>query len=163
MSHDDGDKTVLATLRPSVPRAAVGIVSLVLLAAFVLWTAVTAPPANPAWAAVLVAVGGLSLWAAIAMFRAAREELVLTRSALCTTSGRVLFNVADIRSVDRGALAFKPSGGFVVWLENRQGAGWAPGVWWRYGRMVGVGGMTRSAEAKAMAEILALLLAERVR
>jgi hypothetical protein len=161
MTNDD-DTRVIATLRPSMPRMVVGIASLVVLGGFLLWVAVTSPPADLGWRTVLFAVAGLSFWGGFEMYRAAQEGLVLTRTALRTTSGEELFRVADVRRVERGALAFKPSGGFVVWLETRQPMGWAPGVWWRYGRMVGVGGITRSTEAKGMAEILDMVLSERV-
>ena len=164
MGEDDDDEDrVLAMLRPSTPRAVVGMGSLGVLGAFLLWTAIATPPADPGWMAVMIGISALSFWGAFEMYRAARETLVLTRTALRSSSGVELFRVADVRSVERGALAFKPSGGFVVWLDSRQPLGWSPGVWWRYRRMVGVGGTTRATEARAMAEILQLVIAERVR
>jgi hypothetical protein len=154
---------VLAMLRPSGPRAIVGMGSLAVLGAFLLWTAVAAPPADLGWMAVMIGISALSFWGAFEMYRAAQHTLVLTRAALRSSSGVELFRVADVRSVERGALAFKPSGGFIVWLEVRQPVGWSPGVWWRYRRMVGVGGITSATEGRAMAEILQLVIAERVR
>ena len=161
MKRDDDEK-VLAILRPSAARMAIGIASLVVLGGFLVWVAVASPPADLGWRTVLFAIAGLSFWVGYEMYRAEQDQIVLTRSAVRTASGRELFRVEDVRRVERGALAFKPSGGFVVWLDKRQPAGWSPGVWWRYGRMVGVGGITRSTEAKGMAEILDLVLAERV-
>ena len=65
------------------------------------------------------------------------------------------------RSVDRGLFAFKPSNGFVVVLSQGGWRGWAPGLWWRLGRRLGVGGVTSAAQAKAMAEILSIEIARR--
>lgn len=158
---DDDEDRVLAKLRPSGPRAVVGMGSLGVLGAFLLWTAIATPPADIGWMAVMIGISALSFWGAFEMYRASSETLVLTRTALRSSSGVELFRVADVRSVERGALAFKPSGGFVVWLDRRQPLGWSPGVWWRFRRMVGVGGITRGAEARAMAEILQLVIAER--
>ena len=38
---------------------------------------------------------------------------------------------------------------------------WRPGIWWRIGRRVGIGGVMPGHQTKAMAEILAALQAER--
>ena len=40
-------------------------------------------------------------------------------------------------------------------------AAWQPGLWWRLGNRIGVGGMTPGSQAKAMAEIIAIKLAQR--
>ena len=41
------------------------------------------------------------------------------------------------------------------------GHAWAPGMWWRVGRRVGVGGLTGGAESRAVADALAAMLVER--
>ena len=64
-------------------------------------------------------------------------------------------------AVDRGVFAFKPSNGFLVRTREKAGNVWAPGLWWRLGRRVGVGGMTASAEAKFMSEILSAMVLQR--
>jgi hypothetical protein len=160
MDATDDDR-VLAVLRASGPRTSIGIASLAVLGAFLIWIAVTAPPADLGWLAVLLACGALSFWAAFEMYRAAQDGIELTRRELRTTAGRTICKVADIKEVERGALAFKPSGGFVVHLSARQPFGWAPGIWGRWRRMVGVGGVTRGAEARAMADILSMVIADR--
>jgi hypothetical protein len=38
---------------------------------------------------------------------------------------------------------------------------WVPGLWWRIGRSVGVGGMTGAAETKMMAEMIEAMIAVR--
>jgi hypothetical protein len=63
--------------------------------------------------------------------------------------------------VDRGTFAFKPSNGFLLRTETRQPRLWQPGLYWRTGRRIGVGGITRAAESKALADLIAIKLAER--
>jgi len=116
---------------------------------------------DPGWRAVLVLFGGIGLWAAWGVQKATEKDILLTRQGLFDETGQVLAAMEDIESVDRGVFAFKPSSGFVVKLSRRMEAGWAPGVWWRLGRRLGVGGSVSGLEAKAMAEILELALADR--
>jgi hypothetical protein len=64
-------------------------------------------------------------------------------------------------SVARGALAFKPSNGFPVTLRARGPFVWEPGLWWRIGRRVGVGGVTPGTPARFMAERMQERIARR--
>ena len=63
--------------------------------------------------------------------------------------------------MDRGTFAFKPSNGFLLRTATKQPRLWKPGLYWRMGRRIGVGGITRAAEAKLMADVIAVRLAER--
>ena len=92
------------------------------------------------------------------MRRATEVGIELTESELRETGGRRLCRFEDIAKVDRGAFAFKPSNGLVLHLKEPAQAVWAPGLWWRFGRRVGIGGVTSAAEAKALADILNLRL-----
>jgi hypothetical protein len=84
----------------------------------------------------------------------------LTREALYDGEGYVIFYIADVKTIDRGVLAFKPSNGFMLRVTKSQRRGWAPGVWWRFGKFVGVGGVTQSSDAKMMSELIAVLVAQ---
>jgi hypothetical protein len=130
------------------------------LAVLLVWIAVTAPPA-PGWIAFLIGMAAAALWLAHRARVATRTGLVLTRAGLAEETGRMLAPIDAIERVDRGALAFKPSGGFVVHLDAPGPAGWAPGLWWRIGRRLGVGGTTHPMEGRAMADLLTALLARR--
>ncbi|MGI3167998.1 hypothetical protein ACRARG_02515 [Pseudooceanicola sp. C21-150M6] len=104
----------------------------------------------------LAALGGG--WA---MYRATSRSIRLRSDGLFDSRGICLARMEDIVSVDRGTFAFKPSNGFVLRTRGRQPTLWQPGLYWRYGRRIGVGGITRAAEAKQMADALAIMLAER--
>jgi hypothetical protein len=38
---------------------------------------------------------------------------------------------------------------------------WRPGMWWRVGRRIGVGGMTPAHQCKHISEIIAVIMAKR--
>jgi hypothetical protein len=151
---------VLAQVKSSTPRRWLGVGTLAFLAGLMIYVALAAPPA-PGWQLFLLALGGLVLWIAEKMRRATERVLELTETALRDSAGYELARIDDIRSVDRGFFAFKPSNGFLVTTRTRGPRHWAPGLWWRSGRRIGVGGVTAAAQTKFMAEILAAMLAQR--
>ena len=134
---------------------------MVALGALVLYIAAANPPAQPLWQLFLVGLGAAVLILAEAMRRASGRALHLTRAGLFDSEGREVARLGQIAEVERGTFAIKPSNGFTVKLTSPAPRAWAPGVWWRLGRRVGVGGVTSPVQAKAMAEILTALLAER--
>ncbi|RVT84546.1 hypothetical protein DXV76_12780 [Rhodobacteraceae bacterium CCMM004] len=152
--------TPLARLRASPPRRAFGTGVLGLLGLLLIWLAVTAGPTLP-WRLVLLALGGGALAGAIRVWQATKATLLLYPHGLVDSDGRVVAEMDEIKAVDRGMFAFKPSNGFLMTLTAPAGRAWAPGLWWRVGRRVGVGGVTSSAEARAMADVLSVLIARR--
>jgi hypothetical protein len=126
-----------------------------------LWVAVTAPARAPGWQAFLIGAGLAALGAAWAQWRATTRGLVLTRAGLVDTEGTEIAALADIVAVDRSLFAFKPSNGFLLRLARPAPRGWAPGLWWRLGRNVGIGGATPGGETRAMADLISILLSER--
>ena len=153
------DKT-LAVLPASQPRRWAGISMLVCLGLLLIWTAYAAVGAV-LWQAIFLVFGVLSLWAADAMRRATEAVIQLTKTELRTDAGAVLARVEDVETVERGAFAFKPSQGFLVRLKTPGPRGWAPGLWWRAGTFLGVGGVVSGGQSRAMAEILTALILER--
>lgn len=155
---DDG---VLAVVRASAARRGLGVAMLALLGLLLLYMAVLHPPDAPGLRGGLVLLGLLSLWLADRMRRATALSVELTRDGLRCSDGEVIATLDQIASVDRGVFAFKPSNGFIVRLRQRAPGRWRPGLWWRLGARVGIGGVTPGAQSKVMADILAALLAER--
>ncbi len=153
---------ILATLSPRPSRRWVALIIQAALGALLVWLGVILPEGPVVLRVVLVAVGALALVGALRMYNATADRIELTREALTDSRGRVLARVDEITTIDRGAFAFKPSNGFLLHLAAaRAPRTWIPGLWWRIGRFVGVGGVTSANEAKAMAEIIAVLVAER--
>lgn len=152
---------IIATVMPSKPRRFAGVLMLLLLGGLLVYVAMAMPPTSMLWRAFLLGFGALVLWLAEKMRRATKVGVVLTRDALRTTDGQVLVAVDEMLGVVRGSFSLKPSNGFSVLTKTRQANGWAPGLWWRFGKRVGIGGVTAASQAKFMAEILAGMLAER--
>lgn len=155
------DTTVLATVMPSTTRRLAGLGMLVILGGLLVYIALTAPQAPLMWKGFLLLLGAVILGLAEKMRHATLVGVELTRDELRTTDGQVLVRVEDMDGVVRGSFSLKPSNGFSVLTKTRQIRAWAPGIWWRFGRRVGIGGVTAASQSKYMSEILAAMLAER--
>lgn len=155
------DDDVLATVVAAPGRRWMGVVSLYGLAVLLIYIAFARPP-EFGFQIVLLVIGGAALWLADKMRRATTVKIELTREVLRQSDGALIAQVADVQSVDRGFFAFKPSNGFLVRTKTRQGGRvWQPGLWWRAGRQIGVGGVTPASQSKYMSEALSVLIAER--
>ncbi len=155
------DPEILAELAASAPRRLFALGVLAVLGAL-LWYLALASDTIPLGArAFLLALGLGVLVLAVQLRHATALTLRLTPDALCDSSGRVLARVDGMASVSRGTFAMKPTHGFSVRLKSRHGRVWAPGMWWRFGTRLGIGGVTAGGQAKFMSEILATLLARR--
>ena len=151
---------VLARVAASDARRFVGIGMMCVLALLVIYVAIRTPP-SLGWQLFLIAMGTVALISANEMLKSTRQTLELTREELRHDEGTVLVRMEDVVSIDRGAFAFKPSNGFVLRLSQSYPKTWRPGLWWRASRRIGVGGMTPMRQTKYMAEVIALMLAER--
>ncbi len=152
---------VLAEITPSFGRRAFALFSMIVLGALCLYIAFAHPPRD-LWAqAFLIGVGLVVLWGAEMMRRATRLSLELTEEGLRDSSGVMVAPMERIVGLDRGMFAFKPSNGFIVRLDRPHARCWRPGLYWRLGRSVGVGGVTVASQAKMMADLLTIKLAER--
>jgi hypothetical protein len=152
---------ILADIPPRASRriAAVGMTAV--LGFLLLLIAGTRPPEDLEWLAFLVVFGAGCLWAAWRIWEASSRVIELTRVELREAGGRVLCAIEDVEKVDRGVFAFKPAGGFLVRLKHPHGRVYAPGLWWRFGRTLAVGGVTARSDAKQVADLMTVLLVKR--
>ena len=148
-------------LNPSAPRRALGLVIQLALGLILLWLAVMHPPAALGWQLFLIVLGVAALMLAQAGWRGSAVAIELHPEGLFEADGRVIARLEDIASVDRALFSFKPSNGFLIRLREPLGRAWVPGMWWRVGRRVGVGGVTHAAATKVMADALSMMVAER--
>ncbi|MDJ0639743.1 MAG: hypothetical protein QNJ20_12965 [Paracoccaceae bacterium] len=154
MTDDAADDTTLITIAPSVARRYLGVLSIGVIGVLFLTIAFEA---DGLWTLMFLGFAIVAILAAERLWRSTGDSIVLTRTELRTGSGRILTPVANVKAVDRGAFAFKPSNGFLVRLHEPCGSGWAPGLWWQRGRLIGVGGVIPGGQARAMAELLTAL------
>ncbi|WP_347310428.1 hypothetical protein [Defluviimonas sp. SAOS-178_SWC] len=160
---NDATTEILARITPSPARRVFATSVLGGLGVLLELLAFLRPPASLPLQAMLIALGAVALVLCIRLHAAAGRGLVLTTEALSDSDGRVVATLDEIRKVERGAFAFKPSNGFVLHLKDKRPGAWAPGLWWRMGRRVGVGGVISGAEGRAMADLIAASVARRDR
>lgn len=127
------------------------------LGALLIYLTLVQPPAFH-WMVFMLVFGILMLWQAERMRRATQVILELTETELRDSTGTVLARIDEIHSVNRGVFALKPSNGFTLVLDNKKPRAWLPGLWWRFGRRVGVGGVTNAGQSKFMAERISMMI-----
>lgn len=151
---------VLTELHPALPRRMAGVGALGGLGALMVWLGFGGN-GNVLAQATLVVAGIAALYFSTRLWVGTHRALELTPTELREQGGRRLCLVDEIEKVDRGFSAMKPTHGFVLRTKNSQTKAAAPGLWWRFGTWIGVGGVTNAGQGKAMAEALALLVAKR--
>lgn len=151
---------VITSISPSPARRGIAVLLLVSLGGVLLYLAFMTPPDTAFWQVFLILLGAVALYGAEQLRRATSLSIQLLEDRVVDTSGAELCRLDNIKSVERGAFAFKPSNGFLIRLKKPLPRAWSLGVWWRFGRSIGVGGVTPASEAKLMSELIALKLAD---
>jgi len=151
---------IVATIKASEPRRYMGVGMLGMVGALVIYVALSTPP-SAGWLVFLLVVGLFAIWLAARMWQATQYHIELTEDELRSSDGNVIARVDDIKSIDRGFFAFKPSNGFLIKTKTPASRIWQPGLWWRFGRQIGIGGVTPGSQSRAMSEILAAMVAMR--
>ncbi len=157
---DETTSEVIAGIRPSAPRRVFGTGVLYALGLLLLYVAATNPP-SILYAFLLLGFGVASLYGGYRMWEVTGRMIELTEQALQLSDGTVICRTEDIQKVDRSFFAFKPSNGFLVTTKVRYPFKWAPGLWWRFGKRIGIGGVTPGSQGKFMADTLSALVAQR--
>lgn len=146
------------TARASVARRYFGVATQVLLGGLLLYVAFATPPEDLGWQIFLIGLGALALGTAARAWDGSKHAVVLREDGLFCEDGTPIARLSEIKDVDRALFSFKPSNGFIVRMNCRQKRGWVPGMWWRFGRRVGVGGVLPSAQARMMADALSAMV-----
>lgn len=154
------ENEVIAVARASMGRRILGLTSLGLLGILLIYIAFTRPP-SIGWQVFLIVLGAASLWFTDKMRKSTASCVELTPTELRDGDGTVIARVEDIQTIDRGVFAFKPSNGFLLKTTAPAPAAWRPGLWWRTGRRIGIGGMTPGNQTKFMSEVLSAMMATR--
>jgi hypothetical protein len=148
-------------LVPSIMRRCFGCGVLFALGFLLLYIAAVKPPDGLQWILVLVLIGAGAAYAGYRMWHWSGHMIELTDEGLRMSDGTVIARLEDIHAVDRSFFAFKPSNGFLVTLKTKYPTTWIPGLWWRVGKRIGIGGLTSASEGKIMADTMSAMIAER--
>jgi len=149
-----------AIRRPEWLRKTV-IALLIAMAAGVLWSVFGVGVDSGLKTILLTLAAAGCLWLAYAVLQAKGSAVVLTKDGFYDDDGDLLCALSEVDRVDAGLMAFRPSKGFLVRLKTSAPRGWSPGLWWRIGKRFAVGGATPGRDGKAMADLLANMIAER--
>jgi hypothetical protein len=155
------DTEILARLDPSPVRRVIGVAVQAALGVTLISFAISFPREQMGLRLGMLILGGLVFYSSYVTWSATRGGLVLTQDGLRDGTGRMLAEMANMREVARGPFALKPSHGFLLLLHRPVGFAWVPGLWWRFGRQVGIGGVTPQQPARFMAEMIAGMIVKR--
>ncbi|WP_417523741.1 hypothetical protein [Marinovum sp.] len=148
-------------LAASPVRRMFGISTMASLGLLVLYLALSQSFDTLLWKLLLLVLAAAALYAAYRMQQATLLRLELREDGLWDSDGHLVAAYDDIKSVERGMLAMKPSNGFMITTKTRHPRRWRPGLYWVMGRRIGVGGVTAAADAKFMADMMNMQLVER--
>lgn len=153
---------ILAQVEASPFRRYFALAVIWLLGFMLIFLGVNLNEGGVVWQALIALIGVIVLMFSERFRRSTLVSIILTKDGLFQTDGRVVALVGDISSVERGAFAVKPSNGFTFRTREKLGSVWVPGIWWRAGKRVGVGGVISGAQTKFMADMLSAMLQEQV-
>jgi hypothetical protein len=152
--------TVIAEISSATARRYFGVGVLMVLGAVLLYLTFSAPPSSVGWQILIGLMGFGALWLGNATWRASAMTLELTGTELRVQGGQVICRIEDVVSINRGTFALKPSNGFLIRTKTAGPRHWAPGVWWRIGKSIGIGGVTPASQSKFMSEVMQAQLVE---
>jgi hypothetical protein len=152
--------TELARITASAPRRLIGVGTMLCLGALLVYVGFATPGIALPYAVLLIGLGIAALWLSARMWQTTGHALVLTEEAFTDSDGTVIARLDEIEKVDRSMFAMKPSNGFVIILKEKAATAWRPGLWWRMGRRVAVGGVTAGSATKPVADMIALRIAQ---
>ena len=156
-AHLKSPRVVLARLAPSPARRWFGIGVLAILGILLAYVGITGPIFGT-MDFMAIAAGAITLLLAYRMYASTESFLILHADGLYANDGTMVAEIANISKIDRSMFALKPSNGFLVILKRPMARSWHPGLWWRLGTRIGIGGVTPPAEGKLMAETLTRLI-----
>lgn len=159
MEHEHIFENLTAEITPSPFRRTVAVSVLLMLGGLLVYLAFSNPPETIYWQLFLLVVGLGAVFLSDKLRRSTALHILFENDVITDSSGRELCKLSEIAEVERGAFAFKPSNGFLIRLHKPKPRVWAPGLWWGFGRKIGVGGVVPASQSKFMAEMIALRLA----
>lgn len=155
--RDEEQGEIIAELYPSRIRYWIGITGVTSLGVFLIFLVFSQAANSYASQVLLGAFGFGACYTAHKMYKNGLHGILLTKDGLFDTKGTAICTIDQIKAVDRSFFALRPSNGFSLTLHEPLDRVWVPGLWWRLGKRVGVGGLTSYSAGKSMADILTLI------
>ncbi len=150
----------IVKIQPSASRRFFSIFILCLSAGVMIYFAITDPAQSIVLKLILLSLAGIFLWQVQANLRFPNAALLLKRDGLYDDQCEIICSLSNIALVDRGWFSIKPSNGFLLRLHEKASIKWLPGVYWRIGKRMGVGGAINPTQTKEFSDKLLLLQQE---
>lgn len=144
----------IVKVEPSPPRRLLGVGLLLVVGFLLIVTGMASIQVTNPYSLIQIGVSLAVFWSAWRVYRATSSHIVLKGGCIISSDGTLIARVDKITRVDRSLFAFKPTNGLLLLLDEPMASAWQPGLWWRIGRRVGIGGCTPRSQAKQLAEVL---------
>ena len=108
--------------------------------------------------AVMFAFAAFVGWFGRQLLMSDASKVMFDGETISDDTGEVICRLEDIDRIERGLALFKPTNGFVLTLKAEAPRGWSPGLWWRMGKRIGIGGATPGRAPRNMADAINLAL-----
>ena len=156
--HKASKTEILAQIQPSPVRFWGTFIVISGFGLFLLWIALSGAALSTLGSLIFVIFSCLCFGIAYKIRATRGHGIFLTREGLFDSTGSAICALNEIEKIDRSFFALKPSNGFLVRLKTPLNTAWVPGLWWRLGKQVGIGGMTSVSEGKTMADTISIIL-----
>jgi hypothetical protein len=161
MSEDRAVPEKIFEIWTTPARRWIGVGSISLLGLLLLYVLLVSPPPGLGWPVLMVVMMAVCYWQAWRMHIAGQRRIQLYEDGLYLDTGEQLAALDQIESIDRSIFTFKPSGGFVLVMREKQNRWTMPGLFWITGRRIGIGGTVPGYQARGMADLIEAMLMQR--
>ena len=96
----------------------------------------------------------LGLWFIRFLKRYSKIGFLINQSGLFNIDGSVICEIDDIERIDVSPYTFKSANGFIVILKTKSSFKSIPGLYWRLGKRLSIGGLVSKNESKFLSQTL---------
>ncbi len=83
---------------------------------------------------------------------------LINKVGLFDLNENIICKIDDIKRIDASPYTFKSANGFLILLDTKSSFKSIPGLYWRYGHRISIGGLVSKHESKYLAGILSDLV-----
>ena len=96
----------------------------------------------------------LGLWFIRFLKRYSKIGFLINQSGLFNLDGSIICKMDDIERIDISPYTFKSANGFIVILKTKSSFNLTPGLYWRLGKRISIGGLVSKSESKFLSQTL---------
>ena len=96
----------------------------------------------------------LAIWFRSFLQRYSKVGFLINQSGLFNLDGSIVCEIGDIERIDVSPYTFKSANGFIVILKTKSSFKSIPGLYWRLGKRLSIGGLVSKNESKFLSHTL---------